>query len=138
MLGHALQSQGKLADALAAYRRAAELAQPGSSGTTEVLGHIQQVEQEIRLEGRLLAVLEGKDKPASAADRVAIAQVCYDKALHAAAARFLGEAFQADGKLAEDMKAGNRYNAACSAALAGCGNSKDAPPPDQEANPCLG
>jgi hypothetical protein len=35
------------------------------------------------------------------------------------AARLAAEAFQADSRLAEDMTAGNRYNAACAAALAG-------------------
>jgi serine/threonine-protein kinase len=37
-----------------------------------------------------------------------------------------GEAFTADSKLADDLKAGHRYNAACCAALAGCGQGKDA------------
>jgi serine/threonine-protein kinase len=44
----------------------------------------------------------------------------------AAAARFYGDAFAADPKLADDLKASHRYNAACYAALAGCGQGKDA------------
>jgi len=43
-----------------------------------------------------------------------------------AAARFYGDAFTADPRLARDVPAGTRYNAACSAALAGCGQGKDA------------
>src|SRR5262249_28261624 len=39
---------------------------------------------------------------------------------------FSREAFDAEPKLAEDMAAGARYAAACSAALAGCGQGKDA------------
>ncbi len=40
------------------------------------------------------------------------------------------DAFQAEPKLAGDMQAGNRYNAACAAALAGSGQGKDNPPLD--------
>ena len=35
-----------------------------------------------------------------------------------------------DPKLAEDPASFRRYNAACSAAIAGCGKGKDDPPPD--------
>ncbi len=43
------------------------------------------------------------------------------------------DAFQAEPKLAGDMQAGNRYNAACAAALAGSGQGKDDPPLDEPA-----
>jgi tetratricopeptide (TPR) repeat protein len=44
----------------------------------------------------------------------------------AAAARFYAEAFAAHPKLADDVRFLNRYNAACSAARAGCGHGQDA------------
>jgi hypothetical protein len=44
----------------------------------------------------------------------------------AAAARLYAEAFDAGPKLADDLRAAHRYNAACCAALAGCGQGKDA------------
>ena len=66
-------------------------------------------------------------------NRSALAQMCYDKKLHGASARFWAEAFQAQPKLVEDMQAQNRYNAACAAALAGCGQGKDEPPLDDAA-----
>jgi hypothetical protein len=44
---------------------------------------------------------------------------------YAAAARFYEEAFTAQPKLAEELNS-HRYNAACAAALAGCGQGKDA------------
>jgi serine/threonine protein kinase/Flp pilus assembly protein TadD len=44
----------------------------------------------------------------------------------AAAARFYAEAFAAHPKLADDVRFLNRYNAACSAARAGCGQGQDA------------
>ncbi len=55
--------------------------------------------------------------------------MCYKAQLHGAAARFWTEAFQADAKLGDDMQSGNRYNAACSAALAGEAKCRDEPPP---------
>jgi serine/threonine protein kinase/Tfp pilus assembly protein PilF len=44
----------------------------------------------------------------------------------AAAAHFYAEAFAAHPKLADDLRFPNRYNAACGAALAGCGQGQDA------------
>jgi len=44
----------------------------------------------------------------------------------AAGARFYAEAFAAHPKLADDLSFPNRYNAACCAALAGCGQGHDA------------
>jgi tetratricopeptide (TPR) repeat protein len=44
----------------------------------------------------------------------------------AAAARFYAEAFAAHPKLANDLRFTNRYNAACHAARAGCGQGQDA------------
>jgi serine/threonine-protein kinase len=48
------------------------------------------------------------------------------KKLFAAATRFYGEAFAAEPKLADDLRGAHRYNAACAAALAGCGQGNDA------------
>jgi serine/threonine-protein kinase len=44
----------------------------------------------------------------------------------AAAARFYEHAFAGDPDLADNPQAPHRYNAACAAALAGCGQGKDA------------
>ena len=46
--------------------------------------------------------------------------MCYDRALHAHAARMWAEALATDPKLGDDRQAQPRYNAACAAALAGC------------------
>jgi serine/threonine-protein kinase len=45
---------------------------------------------------------------------------------YAAAARFFAGAFAAEPRAAGDLRAGHRYDAACAAALAGCGQGKDA------------
>jgi hypothetical protein len=78
------------------------------------------------LEDKLPALLEGSEKPASAAERLELRELCHMKKLYAAAARFSRDAFLAEPKLAEDVAAGTRYAAACAAALAGCGQGKDA------------
>jgi serine/threonine-protein kinase len=60
-----------------------------------------------------------------------MARLCQvHKQQYAAAARLYAAAFAADPKLAEDLRAGHRYNAACAAALAGCGQGTDAAPGD--------
>jgi hypothetical protein len=82
----------------------------------------------VELERRLPALLRGQQQPADAGERLTLAWMCqYHKHLHAAAARFFGEAFAAQPALAENLGAvGGRYDAACAAALAGCGQGKDA------------
>ncbi len=49
---------------------------------------------------------------------------------HAAAAKLYADALALDPTLAEDRQVQHRYNAACAAALAGCGQGKDDPAPD--------
>ncbi len=66
--------------------------------------------------------LAGKTTPASPAERIELAALCSLKGLKRAAARFYQEALTAEPKLG----AAHRYNAACAAALAGCGKGKDA------------
>src|SRR5262249_13555726 len=59
----------------------------------------------------------------SAAEQIALAELCARyKKLTAASVRLYADAFAAEPKLAEHA---NRYNAACAAALAGCGLGKD-------------
>ncbi len=80
-----------------------------------------------RFDDRLAAVLAGKDKPKDAVERLGFASLCqrYHQ-LFAAAARFYAEAFAEQPTLAANLQTGHRYNAACAAALAGCGQGKDA------------
>ena len=87
---------------------------------------MRQCERLVELDGKLPAFLEGKATPASAAERIELAGLCSLKHLNGAAARCYAEAFAAEPKLAEDLQAFHRYNAACAAALAGCGQGKDA------------
>jgi tetratricopeptide (TPR) repeat protein len=130
-LGLALEAQDKLDEATDEFRRAFSLARPGSRVAGDLPGLMQRLERKTALAKRLPAVLAGDDRPRDAGERMAFAQLSYDRARHDAAARLFAEAFQADPKLIGDMQAQNRYNAACAAALAGCGRGKDEPPLDE-------
>jgi serine/threonine-protein kinase len=136
-LGTALRAQGKLEDALVALRRASELAQPGSPLARMLPGVIRKAEQGIALHARLLAVLKGEARPRNDAERAALVQLCKDQGRYAAAARLLGDALAADPTLGDDRRNSLRYNAACYAALAGCGQSRDDPPLDERARAAL-
>jgi serine/threonine-protein kinase len=78
------------------------------------------------LDGKLPAILDGTEKPASAAEQLELRELCHIKKLYATAARFSRDAFVEEPKLAEDVTADTRFAAACAAALAGCGQGKDA------------
>jgi tetratricopeptide (TPR) repeat protein len=78
---------------------------------------------------RLAAVLQGE--PANdAAELLSFGKWSYDTSRFALAARFYGDALNRDAALLESREEWHAYNAACSAALAGCGQGFDDPPPD--------
>jgi serine/threonine-protein kinase len=77
------------------------------------------------LEGRLAGILQGTDKP-GAGDCIDAGELCFVRNHYAAAARLYAVALAAEPGLTEDMRAGRRFNAACAAALAGCGRGDDA------------
>jgi tetratricopeptide (TPR) repeat protein len=133
-LGHLLGQQGQLATAAEEFRKGHELGskQPGWSYPSALW--VRQAEQLVALDRKLTALLEGKDKPADDAERLALADLCQQpyKQLYAGAGRFYAEAFAHDPKLAGDMQKQHRYNAACAAALAGCGEGKDADKSDDK------
>src|SRR5262249_59000194 len=71
---------------------------------------IRETEEMARFDERLPGVLDGKDQPRDAVERLNFAQLCqlpYRK-LYAAAARLSGEAFAGQPDLAEDLKASHR------------------------------
>ena len=87
---------------------------------------MRQCRRRIELDGRLAAVLRGEAQPADAGERNGYAQVCYEKKRYVAAARFFSQGLIADPKPADGRELGQRYAAACAAALAGCGRGQDA------------
>jgi tetratricopeptide (TPR) repeat protein len=129
-LGSILLRSGRYAEALEERRRGHELGMRRAEWRYPSGQWVREAERMVALDARLPAVLKGDDHPADAAERVTFAELCYVRKLHAAAARLYAEAFRADTRLVDDRRAAHAYNAACSAALAGCGQGKDDPRPD--------
>jgi tetratricopeptide (TPR) repeat protein/serine/threonine protein kinase len=134
-LGNALAAKGRLDEAVAEYRQALRLKKDFPEAAND-LGMVLQMKRAL---DRLPKILAGEAQPANAAERIAFAQLCQQpfKRLHAASARLYGEGFAAQPALAEDLQAGHRYNAACSAALAGCGQGQDGAALDDKERACL-
>jgi tetratricopeptide (TPR) repeat protein len=126
-LGKALLAQGRFHEARAATRRCLDLLPQDHPWRPDATQRLQRCEQLLALEGRLPAVLlDGKDKPADAAERLQFAELCLRKKQYAAAARLYAEAFAAKPQLADDPRTSRRYNAACAAARAAAGQGADA------------
>src|SRR5262249_41712331 len=81
------------------------------------------------MEARLPALAKGDDHPKDVAERLALAQMCYDTKRYTAAARFWAEALAADPKLGDDRQALHRYNTASAASRAGNGQGTADPKP---------
>jgi tetratricopeptide (TPR) repeat protein len=124
-LGDALLKKGEFNEALAARRRGHELGSKRPYWPHPSRQWVQECQRLVDLEPTLEAVLRGDKRPADAAERTAYAKVCLLKGWSAAGASLYQEAFAAKSELAADLKAEHRFNAACSAALAGCGRGKD-------------
>jgi eukaryotic-like serine/threonine-protein kinase len=132
-LGIALSSRGEFTEAIAVLREARDKAETDLRLRRRIESELAETEREASLAARLPDVLAGKLKPVDAAESLGFAKFCHEKELFGASARLWTEAFQAHPKLSDDMQAQNRYNAACAAALAGCGHGKDDPPLDDAA-----
>jgi eukaryotic-like serine/threonine-protein kinase len=132
-LGHLLRDLGDYAGALAELERGHELGSRKPRWPYPSVGWVRDARRLVALNGRLPGVLKGEDRPADSGEAVAFATIAYKKGLYAASARFFSEALAADRRLADDMDAQNRYNAACAAALAASGRGKDEPPIDDNA-----
>jgi tetratricopeptide (TPR) repeat protein len=121
-LGQVLRRLGRVSEAIPVLRRGHELGTKLPSWNYPSDQWLRYAERLVELDAKLPAVLAGEARPADAAEQLAFAQLCQQyKKLNAAAARFFIDAFAAEPKLAADLQAGHRYNAACSASLAGCG-----------------
>jgi serine/threonine-protein kinase len=117
-LGLALQARGDFAQALSALKRGHELGSRRPDWRYPSLQWVQRCERLLALEARLPAVLQGKDQPANAAEQLSFADFCTLKKRYGDAVRFYAAAFTAQPKLADDLQAQPRYNAACCAARA--------------------
>jgi tetratricopeptide (TPR) repeat protein len=89
--------------------------------------HFENVHRFVELDAKLPRILKGEIQPADNKERLAWAEYCQRpcKSLYSAACRFYVDAFSKEQHLA-DPPGRLRYNAACAAALAGCGQGNDA------------
>jgi serine/threonine protein kinase/tetratricopeptide (TPR) repeat protein len=125
-LSQLLAAKGQFHEALEEARRGHELGSRKPNTKYPSAELVLQHERMVELDAKLPAILQGKAEPASARERAELATLCSFKRLHHTAARFYQEAFSSEPKLADDPRADQRYNAACAAALAGCGQGDDA------------
>jgi tetratricopeptide (TPR) repeat protein len=129
-LGLALRDLKDLEEAVLAFQEANRLL-PGHPG---LIHDLQRTRALLRLDRKLLACLEGKDKPASPRERLLLAEHCgHYRERPRTALRFSLDAFTEAPKLAVDLTAQPRYHAACFAALAAAGKGQDAAPLSEEA-----
>jgi serine/threonine-protein kinase len=92
----------------------------------------------LAVETKLPAILAGKERPTDAPTQRALAEwFLKHKRLTATAAGFYASALSTQPSLADDLEAGNRYHAACAAALAGCGTGEDVADLDGEKRAAL-
>ncbi len=125
-LGHALWKLGEFTQALIPLERGHELGSRRKDWRYPSAQWVKVCRRRIELDGRLAAVLRGEAQPADADERDAYAHLCYEKKRYVAAARFFSQGLTADPKPADDLEDCHRYQAACAAALAGCGRGDDA------------
>jgi serine/threonine-protein kinase len=127
-LGLALVETGQFPEGVKELRRGHELGSRQPDWRYPSAEWLRNAERLKDLESRLPDLLHGKATPADAGEMLALAQFCQlHKNLHyAAAVRWFREAFATQPALVQDLSAGHRYNAACAAALAGCGKGEDA------------
>jgi tetratricopeptide (TPR) repeat protein len=122
-LGQSLMRKGLFRQAAEELRRGHELGSRNPRWPYPSAQWVRHCERLAELDSKLWAILSGRSQP----ERLDLASFCQQhKQLHAAAVRFYGEAFAEQPQLADDIRASHRYSAACSAARAGCGQSKDA------------
>jgi serine/threonine-protein kinase len=119
--------QGRFTDSLAELKRGHELGSRQPGWPYPSAQWIREAERAPKLDAQLAQVLSGQAQPTDGAERLELARFCVQyKQLPVAAARLCAEAFSAQLSLADDLQQQHRYNAACAAALAGCGRGKDA------------
>jgi tetratricopeptide (TPR) repeat protein len=132
-LGKALLLQGRPGEALGPLGEAAKRFPAGEAERLGLPAELSRAKRLAGLEKRLPALLAGEDRPADNQERLEAAELCRRQERFAAAAHFWAEAFAADAMLADDVKAGRRFSAACFAALAAAGRGEDAGKLDDKA-----
>jgi len=121
-LGNALLAKGQVDEAIACFKKAIEC----DPKDAEAPARLAKAQRLAVARDKLPLFLKGQYQPTTNDERLTLAEWCQMKKLNHAATSLYAAAFTADPKLADDLKAGHRYNAACNAALAAAGKGEDA------------
>jgi serine/threonine protein kinase/Tfp pilus assembly protein PilF len=125
-LGRALLERGEFAQAHKATLRALQLLPANHPLRGTAQKQIQRCEQALQQEQRALDVVQGKAPPDDATALLQLAQFCHRYHRPATATRLYASAFTDQPSLAEDVRQGLRFQAACAATLAAAGRGLDA------------
>jgi tetratricopeptide (TPR) repeat protein/serine/threonine protein kinase len=126
-LGLVLQKLGRFPEALQSLQKGNELGSRRKGWKNPSAMWVARCQFLLRLDQKATAILQGKAKPASAAEQLQLAELCHrNKNLPAAAARFYTSAFAAEPKLTADLVKAVRYRAARCAVQAAAGQGLDA------------
>jgi serine/threonine-protein kinase len=125
-LGLALRLQGKFAESLNAFRRGHELGSKSPDWRHPSADWLRKAERLVELDAQLPALTRGDAAPKNVSEQIELAWMCALKQWNVFSARCYADAFAARPELAESLSLAHRYNAACAAALAGCGKGQDA------------
>ena len=131
-LGRVLIARGDFQAALSSFRSGPRGA-PTPPFRRSAADMVREVEGMIALEPRLPALVRNEDRLTTVPERIRLARLCQIKHLFATSAAIWDELFAAEPRLALELNAGHRYSAACSAARAASGESKESTPPDSAA-----
>jgi tetratricopeptide (TPR) repeat protein len=121
-LGLALADKGQVDEAIAGYKKAIELDPKHAYART----NLAKAERLVAVRDKFAAFQNGSYTPANNDERAGLVGWYQIKKLYRKLTGLYADAFGADPKLADDLKAGHRYNAACYAALAAAGRGEDA------------
>ncbi len=125
--GRVLLTLGRFAEARQSLQRCGALLPAADPFQKWVGQQLHTCDQLLAQEARLARIVQGKEQPTDADERLRLAWLCARyKRLYATAARLYADALTARPKCADDLVAAHRSNAARAAALAGSGKGADA------------
>ncbi len=128
-VGRVLDQLGRFEEAIASYRQGMELSPINSARRRKAAAYHEGARHRLRLAQKLEPILRGDQEPASASERIELAEISRRMGRNAASAELWQSAFDADPGLVVGR---NLYSALMAAAQAGCGKGKDAGTLDEE------
>jgi tetratricopeptide (TPR) repeat protein len=127
-LGLALGRKGQVDEAITCFKKAISL-EPNYAQARTLLA---SAERFVASRDKVTAFRNGTYTPAMTSEFLDLARWCQVTKLHHTAARLYTAVFAADPGLADGLKLGHRYRAACQAALAAAGQGGDAATLDEK------